>query len=372
MENKKSLFDKSQRELEEFCVLSGFKRYNARQIMRWVYFYQTFDFAKMTDIPKFLRDELMNNFHTGLPAILETTYEEDIKGYSKKYLIGLKDNKTIESVLINYNDGRKTLCISSQTGCKMGCAFCETAGLGGGRNLSSGEILSQILLISADIKEAGLGPAPVHSGRAHGSAEPASKITNVVFMGMGEPLDNMVEVEKSLNIMSDNNFLAIAPRKITISTCGLLDKLKNIEKFKYKIAISLNASDDITRNELMPVNKKFPLEDIVNLINRKKPSIHNKITLEYVLIKGVNDGILNAKELIKMFSPSKVKFNLIPLNKGKNSIFLKNFERPDNDAVNNFKLKLLKAGFTVTTRFSKARSINGGCGQLTAKTICSR
>ena len=350
MENKEWLFDKSQQELEKFCVLNGFKKYNAHQVMRWVYFYQIFDFAKMTDISKSLRGGLINNFHANLPEILDTTYEEDITGYSKKYLIRLADDKTIESVLINYNN-RKTLCVSSQIGCKMGCTFCETAELGGGRNLSSGEILSQILLINMDTKE---------------------KITNVVFMGMGEPLDNIIEVEKSLNIMSDNNFLAIAPRKITVSTCGLLDKLKDIEKFKYKIAISLNASDDITRSGLMPVNKKFPLKDIVNLINHKKPSIHNKITLEYVLIKGINDNILNAKELIKMFSPSKVKFNLIPLNKEKNSIFLKNFERPDDNAINDFKVKLLKAGFTVTTRFSKAQSINGGCGQLTAKTICFR
>lgn len=347
--SKGSLFDKSQQELEEFCVLNGFKKYNAHQVMRWIYFHQTLDFFRMTDIPKSLMEKLTDNFDACLPEILDATYEEDANGNSKKYLIRLDDDKTIESVFINYGS-RKTLCVSSQIGCKMGCVFCETAGLGFSRNLSSGEILSQILLIRKDVKE---------------------KITNVVFMGMGEPLDNIAEVEKSLNIMSDNNFLAIAPRKITISTCGLLDKLMDAEKFKYKIAISLNASDDITRNRLMPVNKKFPLKDIVDLIRHKKPSVHNKITLEYVLIKGVNDSILNAKELIKMFSPSRVKFNLIPLNKGENSIFLKNLERPDDGVINDFKIKLLKAGFTVTTRFSKARSINGGCGQLTAKTICS-
>ncbi|MDA8272323.1 MAG: 23S rRNA (adenine(2503)-C(2))-methyltransferase RlmN [Deltaproteobacteria bacterium] len=349
MKNKESLFDKSQQELEEFCISKEFKKYNARQIMRWVYFYQTFDFTKMTDISKSLIGELLNNFHTNLPEIAGATYEEDINGYSKKYLIRLADDMTIESVLINYNN-RKTLCVSSQIGCKMGCAFCETAGLERGRNLSSGEIISQILLISKDIKE---------------------KITNVVFMGMGEPLDNMIELKKSLNIMSDNKFLAIAPRKITVSTCGLLDKLNDIEKFKCKIAISLNASDDITRSRLMPVNKKFPLKNIVNLINLQKPTVHNKITLEYVLIKGINDNISNAKELIKMFSPSKVKFNLIPLNKGEDSIFLKNLERPEGSVINDFKVKLLKAGFTVTTRFSKAQSINGGCGQLTAKTLYS-
>lgn len=347
--NKVSIFDTPQQELEKFCIVNGFKKYNAYQIMRWVYFYQNFDFLKMTDIPKSLREILTGNFNAELPNIINSTYEKDTNGDSIKYLIELNDNKTIESVLINYAN-RKTLCVSSQIGCKMGCTFCETAGLGFARNLSSGEILSQILLISRDIKE---------------------KITNVVFMGMGEPLDNIAEVEKALSIMSDNNFLAIAPRKITISTCGLLDKLAYLEKFKFKLAISLNAADESTRDMLMPVNKKFPLKTIVNLIKDKKPSIHNKTTLEYVLIKGVNDGISSAKELINAFSPSRVKFNLIPLNKKKDSIFLKNYDRPEDDVINSFRVKLLKAGFTVTTRFSKAQSINGGCGQLTSKMKCS-
>ncbi len=347
--NRLSIFDKSLQELETFCVKNGFKKYNAHQIMRWVYFYRIFDFNKMTNISKPLRNTLTDCFQTDLPEIIKTVHEEDGAGHSRKYLIRFRDNRTIESVLIEYRD-RRTLCVSSQIGCKMGCLFCETEGLGFSRNLSSGEILSQILLVNEDIK---------------------GGITNVVFMGMGEPLDNITNVEKSVDIMSDNNFLSIAPRKITISTCGIMDKVKIAEKFNCKIAISLNASNDTTRNKLMPINKKFPLKNIVDLINDRKPSIHNKITLEYVLIKDINDNISNAKELEKIFSPSKVKFNLIPLNKGEDSIFLRNFERADDNALSNFKTKLLKAGFTVTTRFSKAQSINGGCGQLTAKTIYS-
>lgn len=340
------IFDKSKKELEEYCILNGFKKYGASQIMKWIYSSKLLDFSKMTDISKPLREKLFNDFNTFLPEIINYQYETDQDGYSKKYLIKLSDGETVESILISYKN-RKTLCVSSQIGCKMGCVYCETSGLGFTRNLTSGEIISQILIAEKDIKD---------------------KLTNIVFMGMGEPIDNISEVEKSLNIISNDNFLAIAPRKITISTCGLLSALTALENYKYKIAISLNASDNATRDWLMPVNKKFPLENIVNFINNRKPSIHNKITMEYVLIKGVNDSKENAKKLINMFSPAKVKFNLIPLNKEKNSIYLKNFERPDDNTVSNFKLKLIKAGFAVTIRLSKAQSINGGCGQLKAKT----
>ncbi len=346
------IFDKSQKELEEYCVKNGFKKYAAEQIMRWIYSSRLFDFSKMTDIPKLLRKNLTDNFNAALPEIIDTQYETDTCGSSKKYLIRFRDGGTVESVSINYKN-RKTLCLSSQIGCRMGCAYCETSGLGFTRNMTSGEIISQILAVENDT---------------------GGRITNIVFMGMGEPLDNIKEVEKSLDIISNDKFIGIAPRKITVSTCGLLNVLSglNLNEYKYKIAVSLNASDNVTRSMLMPVNKKFPIESLAGLINGKKPSIHNKITIEYVLIKGINDGIENAKKLIKMFSPANVKFNLIPLNKEQNSIHLKNFERPEDAEVDNFKSKLAKAGFTVTVRFSKALSINGGCGQLKAKTINSR
>jgi 23S rRNA (adenine2503-C2)-methyltransferase len=346
------IFDKSQKELEEYCACNGFKKYGAEQVMRWIYSRRLFDFSKMTDIPNALRENLADNFNAALPEVTDMQYETDDGGSSKKYLIKFIDGGTIESVLINYKD-RKTLCLSSQIGCRMGCVYCETSRLGFTRNLTSGEIISQILTVENDT---GAG------------------ITNIVFMGMGEPLDNIEEVEKSLDIISNDKFIGIAPRKITVSTCGMLNVLSglNLNEYRYKIAVSLNASDNDTRSMLMPINKKFPIEDLAGLINGKKPSAHNKTTIEYVLIKGVNDDVKNAKKLIGMFSPAKVKFNLIPLNKEQNSAYLKNFERPENTAVDDFKLKLSKAGFTVTVRFSKALSINGGCGQLKAKTIDSR
>ncbi len=349
MAAKEWILNKSQKELEEFCVANGFKKFGAEQVMRWIYSEKISDFSKMSNISKSLREKLDSNFHSELSKIINIHNESDSGGDSKKYLIKLADEEIIESVLISYKN-RKTLCVSSQIGCKMGCVYCETSGLGFIRNLTSGEIISQVLIVENDIKD---------------------KITNIVFMGMGEPLDNVLEVEKSLDIISNANFLSVAPRKITVSTCGLLNGLAGIEKYKYKIAISLNAADNVTRSAIMPVNKKFPIEDITAFINKRIPAGHNKITIEYVLIKGLNDSVESAKKLARMFSPAKVKFNLIPLNKEKSSVYLRNFERPGDNVLDNFKSKLIKAGFIVTVRFSKAQSINGGCGQLRAEKIRS-
>ncbi|MHB1703542.1 MAG: 23S rRNA (adenine(2503)-C(2))-methyltransferase RlmN [bacterium] len=345
----KNILNLSKKELEEYCAVNGFKKYGAEQIMRWIYQNRIFDFSVMSDISKDLRKKIDEDFYVKLPDIIDVRYEKDEDGYSKKYLIKFENGDTVESVSIAHKN-RKTLCVSSQVGCRMGCVYCETAGMGFSRNLTSGEIISQLLTVENYEND---------------------KITNIVFMGMGEPLDNIAEVEKALEIMSNDKFVGIAPRKITVSTCGLINALGgfDINGYKYKLAISLNAADNETRSMLMPVNKKFPIEKIAELINLKKPSLHNKITLEYVLIKGLNDRIEDAKRIIKLFSPSKVKINLITLNKAEDSVYLKNFERPDDFATDKFKIKLSKAGFTVTVRFSKGGSINGGCGQLKAQTL---
>jgi 23S rRNA (adenine2503-C2)-methyltransferase len=344
----KNILNLSKKELEEYCTANGFKKYGAEQIMRWIYQNRIFDFSIMSDVSKDLREKLDKDFYVKLSGIIDVKYENDGNGYSKKYLINFENGDIVESISIAHKN-RRTLCVSSQVGCRMGCVYCETAGMGFSRNLTSGEIISQLLSVENYEND---------------------KITNIVFMGMGEPLDNIVEVEKALEIMSNGKFIGIAPRKITVSTCGLINVLEgfDINDYKYKIAISLNAADNETRSMLMPVNKKFPIEKITELVNFKKPSLHNKITLEYVLIKDLNDQIEDAKRIIKLFSPSKVKVNLIPLNKAENSVYLKNFERPDNFTVDKFKTKLSNAGFTVTIRFSKGGSINGGCGQLKAQT----
>ena len=346
---KKNILNLSKKELEEYCTANGFKKYGAEQILRWVYQSRAFDFSIMSDISKNLRVKLDEDFCVKLSEIIDVKYENDENGYSKKYLIKFENGDIVESVSIAHKN-RITLCVSSQVGCRMGCVYCETAGMGFSRNLTSGEIISQLLTVENDNSD---------------------KITNIVFMGMGEPLDNINEVEKALEILSNDKLIGIAPRRITVSTCGLINVLKesDINLYKYKLAISLNASDNETRNMLMPVNKKFPLEKIAELVNLKKPSLHNKITIEYVLIKGLNDRIEDAKRMIKLFSPSKIKINLIPLNKDENSVYLKNFERPDDSTIDKFKTKLSNAGFTVTVRFSKGGSINGGCGQLKAQTL---
>jgi 23S rRNA (adenine2503-C2)-methyltransferase len=354
MNNKKSIFCLSLKELETFCIKNSAKKFNAFQIMKWVYSTRIYDFNDMTNISKSLRETLNSNFNFKLPEITASFKEDTTDGnYSMKYLIKLDDGCTIESVFIDYGK-RKTLCVSSQVGCKMLCDFCSTGNFGFQRNLTSSEIISQILLIENECKV---------------------KITNIVFMGMGEPLDNLFEVKKALEIISDPNLIGVARRKITISTCGIIDKLIEIRDLRYKIAISLNASNNYLRNKIMPINKKYPIEDIVKFISCGKYFGHNKITLEYVLIKDFNDSINNAKELIKLFFPQNVKFNLIPFNKFdiKNTELSKtaygkltenNYERTSETAYNNFQDKLMKAGFVVTIRHSKAQSIYGGCGQL--------
>lgn len=329
-------------ELEYFIIKYGQKKYNAHQIMRWLYSEAVYDFNKMTNIPKALREILNKSFNASLPEIINSSLEYDENRRSMKYLIKLRDGQTIESVFIDYGK-RKTICVSSQIGCKMNCTFCTTGGFGFKRNLTSGEIITQLLAIENATK---------------------NKITNVVFMGMGEPLDNFEEVKKSVKIIMDSNFISIAPRKITISTCGILDKLSEIRNLKCKIAISLNASNNLIRDDLMPINKKFNVENIAKVVNNTKPSLHNKITIEYVLIKDINDKIEDAKQLIKLFSPKVTKFNIIPYNSQENLLSLKKYERSDEKTCGDFKNKLLKAGFTVTTRHSKAQGINGGCGQL--------
>jgi 23S rRNA (adenine2503-C2)-methyltransferase len=354
MDSQNSIFNLSLKELEIFCINNSAKKFNAFQIMKWIYNAKIYDFNSMTNISKPLRECLDLNFNFRMPEITNSSKEIGDEGnYSIKYLIKLNDGSAIESVFIDYGK-RKTLCVSSQAGCKMLCNFCTTGNFGFQRNLTSGEIISQLLLIENKLK---------------------IKITNIVFMGMGEPLDNLSEVKKALEIISDANFIGIARRKITISTCGIIDKLNEIKDLKYKIAISLNASNNYLRNQIMPINKKYPVEDIIKFINCGKYFGHNKITLEYVLIKDFNDSINNAKELIKLFSPQNVKFNLIPFNKfdienmgetvNINQKQLENnYERTNETDYNNFQDKLMKAGFVVIIRHSKAQSIYGGCGQL--------
>ncbi len=346
---KMSIFDLSLKELENFSARCSGKKFNARQVMKWIYSGSIYDFNKMTDISKTFRKKLIASMDTTLPEILNSSLERDNNGLSIKYLLRLKDGETVESVFMDHGK-RKTLCVSSQVGCKMQCIFCTTGNFGFKRNLTSGEILAQLLVVKN---------------------KTGDKISNVVFMGMGEPLDNFEEVKKALDIISDANFIGIAPRRITISTCGIMNRLSEIlngSKYKYKFAISLNAVTNSLRDQLMPVNKKFPIESILETVNRTKPSIHNKITIEYVLIKGINDHIEDAKGLIKMFSPRTVKFNIIPFNNPEMNLNI-NYERSDDKTAVEFGNKLVKAGFTVTLRHSRAQGINGGCGQLKSKNM---
>ena len=259
-----------------------------------------------------------------------------------KYLIRLYDKNFVESVLI-FEKNRITLCVSSQVGCPFGCSFCATGKMGFIRNLSTGEIVEQVLIISKDTKE---------------------KITNIVFMGMGEPFLNYDNVVKAISIISDNKGLAIPLRRITVSTSGVIEGIKRYyeEEQKFKLAISLNAPDQNKREKLMPVAKKYSLSNLFKVLKEYQHKMNKKITFEYVLIEGYNDTRVDIKNLLKLTLPLPSKINIIPYNP------IDNFNgKPSEKKIYNFVMELKKKHKSVHIRKSMGEDISAACGQLSTQ-----
>jgi 23S rRNA (adenine2503-C2)-methyltransferase len=345
---QKTIIDNfSIRELEEVFLSLNEKRFRALQVYRWLFQRGAKVFQEMTDLSKNLRSKLADNFsitHLGIKELAESKADGSIK-----ILFELFDKNCIEAVILKDGE-RLTGCISSQVGCKMGCTFCNTAKIGFVRNLSCGEIIRQIIeLNEISIKKFG------------------KKITNIVFMGMGEPLDNIDNVIKALNIIHDDNALGYSHRKVTISTSGVSKNLFRLFELSKtpNIAISLNATTNEVRNKLMPINNKYPIEILINDIKNIPLQKRKRVTFEYVLIRGVNDSISDAKRLIKLIRGIPSKINLIVYNSTKGSVYSK----PDYDKVLNFQKVLTDANLTAFIRKSFAEDIEGACGQLYAKYI---
>ena len=317
------------------------KPYRASQILKWIYKWQADSFDVMTDIKKEIRKQLSLNFTI---KRLETTRTEISKDGTKKYLFKLEDGQFIESVLIPEKN-RYTLCISSQVGCAQGCKFCLTAKQGFTRNLTKGEIVAQVRDILDDQIDS-----------AH--------LTNIVFMGMGEPLANYRNVISAINTITDNQWgLAFASRKVTISTAGIVSKLPSLgHDTKANLAISLNATDNKTRDTLMPINRKYPIEKLLDACRRYQLQPRRKITFEYILIKGINDSPEDANRLAKLLGQIKAKINLIPFNEHEGC----SFKRPSESVINDFREILLRNNYTVIIRHSKGQDISAACGQLRA------
>lgn len=320
----------------------GIASYRANQILKWIYLRQADRFDLMTDIAKDIRSLLEEQFTIGRLQI--ENIETSIDG-SRKYLFKLADAKYIESVLIPERD-HYTLCISSQVGCAQNCRFCLTASGGFQRNLSKAEILSQVRDIKNDLKDSTL-------------------LSNLVFMGMGEPLANYKNLVAAIELITDNSLgLGFAARRVTVSTAGLVSRLADLgADTRVNLAVSLNAADNATRSRLMPINRKFPIEKLLKACEHFPLRGGRRITIEYVLLKDVNDSVKDAERLARLLRPIKSKINLIPFNAHEGC----RYQRPGEDTILRFQKVLIDHNYTVMIRQSKGQDISAACGQLAAK-----
>lgn len=313
-------------------------RYHARQIFRWVYQRKVGSFDEMTDLSKVVRAHLNEKFSIDvLPKVVE---QKSTDG-TRKFLFQLHDAKTIESVLIPADD-RLTICISSQVGCAMGCKFCLTATMGLMRNLRVDEIVRQVYELSK-----------------------LADITNIVFMGMGEPLHNLENVARACEVLLCQDGLNFSKRKVTISTSGLVPAIKKLNERlvgenRVNLAISLNGSYDAQRGEVMPVNKAFPIEVLLDACRNFYLEPHRRITFEYVMLGELNDTLEDAERVIKLTRDIPSKINLIPFNAHEGSAY----KRPTDQAVDSFHRYLLDRGVSAMIRHSRGRDILAACGQL--------
>ncbi len=329
-------------ELEQFLVSSGENRFHAGQIFRWVYKRGIPDFSLMSDLSKALRTRLAAELACSAPRIVDRDRSED---GTEKFVLevgaGAK-RRRIESVFIP-DTPAMTFCISTQVGCAMGCAFCLTGKMGLVRNLTAGEIVGQVRVLAQSLSL-------------------LDTRFNIVLMGMGEPLHNYDETMKALAILSDPAGFAVSPRRITLSTVGLVPALDRLasEPFMPNLAISLHATTEEQRDRLVPLNRKYRIEDVIDACRRFPVKRRDRITFEYVLLEGVNDAPEDARRLVRLLAGIRAKVNLIPLNEAAGIAFA----RPSDARVDAFARVLADHHLTVSVRKSRGRDIRAACGQL--------
>jgi len=325
--------------LEAALDARGHQRFHAGQIFRWIYRRGVTEPAAMTDLSRDLRATLAGDFTLSTPEVVQR--ETSIDG-TEKFLIRLADARTIESVFIP-DTPAMTFCISTQVGCAMACAFCLTGKMGLVRNLTAAEIVGQVRVLVDALNM-------------------RDTTFNIVLMGMGEPLHNYDETMKALRILADEHGFAVPPRRVTLSTVGLLPALEKLarEPIMPNLAISLHAPTDQQRGELVPINRKYGVADIIAACKRFPLKRRSRITFEYVLLAGVNDHPEDARRLAKLLAGVKSKVNLIPLNAAAGIPF----ERPSDEAIDRFAKILADHRLTVSVRKSRGRDIRAACGQL--------
>lgn len=326
--------------MERLFLELGSKAFHGRNVFKWIHKHGVTDFNAMTDISKRLRKELQNRAVIRMPELI---FEQPALDGTRKWLIELLDGQRIETVYIP-DKGRSTICVSSQVGCALDCSFCSTAQQGFNRNLSVAEIIGQVWIAARE-----LGHPP----------------TNVVMMGMGEPLANFEAVVTAMNIMQDDLAYMLSKYRVTISTSGIVPALRQLQEVSdVSLAVSLHAPDNDLRDQLVPINRKYPLEELIPACREfVRGDKRRKVTWEYVMLDGVNDSIRHAKALIRLLEGTPSKVNLIPFNPFPGTAY----KTSPPDRVEAFRQRLKRSGIISTTRKTRGDEIDAACGQLVGK-----
>ncbi|MDO4250155.1 MAG: 23S rRNA (adenine(2503)-C(2))-methyltransferase RlmN [Moraxella sp.] len=353
-DDKTNLLGLSKQELVAFFATLGEKSFRATQVMKWIYQYGVTDFAQMSNLSKKLQEKLQTVAHITPPTVKFKQFSED---GTRKWVFEVAGGSLVETVLIPAEDskeyGRKTLCISSQVGCALDCSFCSTGKQGFERDLSASEIIGQLWVANQSYMQ----NVPV--------TERENRVTNVVMMGMGEPLLNYEPVVASMSLMLDDNAFGLSKRRVTLSTSGIVPKMYDLAKdIDVALAISLHAPNDELRNELVPINKKYPLAELIKAtkayVYDENPRHKKHVTIEYVMLAGVNDSDEHAKQLIELLKDLPSKINLIPFNPFPHAPY----QRSSNNRIHAFSNLLNQAGFVCTVRQTRGDDIDAACGQL--------
>lgn len=342
-----NLLNFNQPQLAQYFESLGEKPFRAKQIMRWMHHFGVSDFEQMTDIAKSLRAKLMAETCITPPVV---SMEQVSKDGTRKWLMDVGTGNGVETVFIPEDD-RGTLCISSQVGCALECTFCSTGRQGFNRNLSAAEIIGQLWIANKAL-----------SNDSHDRV-----ISNVVMMGMGEPLANFDNVVTALQIMLDDSAYGLSRRRVTVSTSGLVPAMDRLrDQCPVALAVSLHAPNDALRDEIVPINKKYPLKELMAACQRyleKAP--RDFVTFEYVMLDGVNDSVAHAKQLLDVVREVPCKFNLIPFNPFPGS----GYTTSTQENIHRFRDILMQAGYVVTTRKTRGDDIDAACGQLAGKVL---
>ena len=348
---RRNLLGLTRSQLETFFVDLGEKRFRAQQVMKWIHHRGVRDFDDMTDLSKALRDRLSQIAEVTPPRIAE---QQDSQDGTRKWAIAVEGGSLVEAVLIPEGD-RATLCVSSQVGCSLDCTFCSTGKQGFQRDLTAAEIIGQVWLAinSYDAWQSGKGRV----------------VTNVVMMGMGEPLLNFDNVVAAMNLMCDDLAYGLSKRKVTLSTSGVVPNLDRLAEWAdVSLAVSLHAPNDQLRDEIVPINRKYPIERLLASAKAYLDAQTDKkrvVTIEYTLLAGVNDSVDQARELAALLEDYPCKINLIPFNDFPDS----GYQRPSGNAVSRFWQVLTGAGFVVTVRTTRGDDIDAACGQLVGEVV---